>query len=400
MADRLTGNIVALKRVLVAASDLQFASQATSSDPLLALALEFRTLAGLRHPHIMGVLDYGFTDFEGRHRQPYFTMPVIDSAQTLTQVAADLDTSGKVRLLVEMLQALAYLHRRSILHRDLKPANLLVTADGFVQVIDFGLALAQAQSSINLHAGTVGTLAYMAPELLMETPASIASDLYGVGVIAYEVFVGQHPFAARNIGTLVNGILHDTPDTSSAGGVQAVVRRRLARVPSDTQNALKLAAVAGRQLDLDMMRLLSGYELDAWLTACASASVLELVEDRWRFSHDKLREMLLADLTEVERPLLHRQVAEALEAIYPDQPDQAMTLAYHWHEAGVPTREVGYVLQVGDQAYSYGNNGQAVEFLRRGLALWNSSPPGIQAQRTLYEIQLEPVMHFVDLSSG
>ena len=100
VADHLTGHIVALKRVLIAPTDLQFASQAASSDPLLALALEFRTLASLRHPHIMGVLDYGFTAFEGAHHQPYFTMPLLDDAHTLTDAATSLDIGGKIRLLV------------------------------------------------------------------------------------------------------------------------------------------------------------------------------------------------------------------------------------------------------------------------------------------------------------
>ncbi|HEX2621091.1 MAG TPA: protein kinase, partial [Phototrophicaceae bacterium] len=113
--DRLTGQTVALKRVTVADDQLHFASRRNDQDIRLALAQEFRTLAGLRHPHIVSVLDYGFDE----QRQPYFTMQLIEEAKTLTEYAAEMDTVDKVRVLNEMLQALAYLHRRGIIHHDL-----------------------------------------------------------------------------------------------------------------------------------------------------------------------------------------------------------------------------------------------------------------------------------------
>lgn len=83
--DRLTRETVALKQVTVPAGHLQFAT--TSTDPTLALALEFRTLAGLRHPHIVAVLDYGFDS----QRYPYYTMQLIEHAQSLTDYGQALD---------------------------------------------------------------------------------------------------------------------------------------------------------------------------------------------------------------------------------------------------------------------------------------------------------------------
>ena len=92
-----------------------------------------------------------------------------------------------------MLEALVYLHRRSIIHRDLKPDNVLVTQDGVVKVMDFGLAL-QLDAPERVSPRIAGTLAYMAPELFTGSPASIASDLYAVGVIAYESFSEDDTF--------------------------------------------------------------------------------------------------------------------------------------------------------------------------------------------------------------
>lgn len=103
------------------------------------LAEEFRTLATLRHPHVVSVLDYGF-DACG---QPFYTMELLRSAQPIVQWAAARSLSEKAELLLQLLDALAYLHRRGILHRDLSANNvLIVSADGeaVVKVVDFGLA--------------------------------------------------------------------------------------------------------------------------------------------------------------------------------------------------------------------------------------------------------------------
>lgn len=105
--DRLTGEMVALKRVQIAPeksvddSDMNF---------LTALALEFRTLAGLRHPHIIRVIDYGFI-LEENSQQPYFTMEYLPDATRLTDAAIDQAPEIQLRMLTEMLMALDYLHR-------------------------------------------------------------------------------------------------------------------------------------------------------------------------------------------------------------------------------------------------------------------------------------------------
>jgi eukaryotic-like serine/threonine-protein kinase len=140
--DRLTGETIALKQVRVASSDLQFASKNSENDGAMAIAMEFRVLAGLRHPHIVAVLDYGF---DAQHF-PFYTMQLLRDGKPVTDYGLMLDSAGKVHLLVDMLQAVAYLHRRRIIHRDLKPGNVLVTPDGIVRVMDFGLALPTDQS--------------------------------------------------------------------------------------------------------------------------------------------------------------------------------------------------------------------------------------------------------------
>ena len=204
--DPLEQITIALKRVNRPINQLQFNSKASFGDERVAMVQEFRTLASLLHPNIISVLDYGFDD----KQNPFFTMDLLDNASTILAYGQDKSEPEKVMLLVQTLQALIYLHRRDILHRDLKPANVLVTEQGIVKVLDFGLSAKSERAS-----GTAGTLAYMAPEVLREQPISRATDLYSVGMIAYELFIGKYPFKARNPMRLVREIVQTMPDLSS-----------------------------------------------------------------------------------------------------------------------------------------------------------------------------------------
>ncbi len=233
--DRLNGDLVALKQVKLMPTQMEFATLMMVDDTdesLYLLAQEFRTLASLRHPHIVSVLDYGFD----ADRQAYYTMQYIDEAQDITDYAQSLALPEKVTLLIAALQALSYLHRRDIVHRDVKPANVLVNPAGVVKVLDFGLALDQNQrlTTPEQPGKLVGTLAYMAPELLRGRPATIASDLYAVGVMAYEMLTGRYPYDASSTGNLVHEIVNIYPDLSLLpSGLNAVIGRLLAKDPDD-----------------------------------------------------------------------------------------------------------------------------------------------------------------------
>ena len=151
----------------------------------MAIANEFRTLASLRHPHIISVLDYGF-DAEGA---PFFTMELLPDAQPFTLGASLRDPAVIIEHTAQLFSALGYLHRHGILHRDIKPSNVLL-ARGRVKVLDFGVA-----THASLVHDVAGTLEYMAPELLLGEHPSAASDLYAVGVLLWEALTGEYPFA-------------------------------------------------------------------------------------------------------------------------------------------------------------------------------------------------------------
>lgn len=230
--DKLTNRTVALKKVTTPSKQLVFNSRHTKKDFRLALAEEFKTLASLRHPNIISVLDYGFDD----ERQPYYTMDLLENAKNILEAGQEQPLETQMDLLVQTLQALHYLHRHGILHRDLKPANVLVV-EGQVKVLDFGLA-----TNKEAEAEIAGTLPYMSPEILQGQPAGISSDLYAVGMMAYELLAGQHPFQLGDLMQLITDTLHTIPDTKILEAPQPIVdmvARQLSKLPQDRPNTAR-----------------------------------------------------------------------------------------------------------------------------------------------------------------
>lgn len=228
--DRISGNIVALKQVLTPPSQLMFGSMGDYEEERVALTREFQSLASLRHPHVIRVLDYGFDvnpHSVSTERYPYFTMDLLLQPRSILDAGRGLSVEGKVYLIIQMLQAVAYLHRRRLLHRDIKPHNVMVV-DEYVYVLDFGLAVDYEQAR-----GTVGTLPYMAPEVLQGKGADKSSDLYAVGVIAYELLVGHHPFDTRSMAQLVQQVLHTNPDFEPLETIQFTRARSTDEIPVD-----------------------------------------------------------------------------------------------------------------------------------------------------------------------
>ena len=236
--DRLTQTQIAFKQVhLPHPATADKAKTKTIEQLRLALAQEFQILAGLRHPHIISVLDYGFDEAQ----RPFFTMTYLPDAQTVLQAGQNYSLEEKLELIQQLLQALAYLHRRGILHRDLKPSNILVS-DGILRILDFGLATNDTDKT-NFSGGTPF---YTPPEVWKNQPLSQAADLYTVGIIAYELLVGTHPFAPLD-STFLKRVFDAEPDLDKLDlndAAAQVIGRLLAASPEQRYQRAKEALTA------------------------------------------------------------------------------------------------------------------------------------------------------------
>lgn len=174
---------------------------------------EARSAAGLNHPNIVHVHDWGAVD------GVYFMVMEYVRGQSLRDV---LNAEGLLApataadVLLQVLAALDHAHRKGIVHRDVKPENIMLTPDGLAKVADFGLARAYADGRSTQTGMVTGTVQYLAPEQLQGEPADPRTDLYSLGVVAYELLTGRVPFDGETQMAIAYRHLRDRVPRASA----------------------------------------------------------------------------------------------------------------------------------------------------------------------------------------
>ncbi len=207
----------------------------------------------LRHPNIVACLDTGTDD-----TQPYLVMELIEGED----LAARLRRGGRLapaqaaRIALDVARALGVAHMRGIVHRDVKPGNILLAADGRAMVTDFGIARLAADAEAALPGTTLGSVHYFSPEQARGAPTTPASDVYGLGLVLFEMLTGRRAWsgattdaiALARIGAPAPAPRTDRPEVPAE--LDAVVRRALAPDPADRfEHGQALAVALERALD-------------------------------------------------------------------------------------------------------------------------------------------------------
>jgi serine/threonine-protein kinase len=258
-----------------------------AGDPATAARFEreARSLAAASHPSVVAVFDVDAGD-HAAGREPFFVMELCPGGSLATRMSGDrkLSPDELVPVLVSIADGLADLHRRGVVHRDVKPQNILFAPDR-AKLADFGLALAdehEGLSELTAPGTAVGTLSYLAPEVLAGQRASAAADVYALGVVAFVGLTGELPRPAGSMAELVAA--SQTPARRASAVAPAlgpafddVIAAALAPDPADRPDALELAT--GLTSALGRWSRDGGAERRAAATAATAATAAASLPD-------------------------------------------------------------------------------------------------------------------------
>lgn len=229
----------------------------THADRLHRFEQEARAASALNHPNIITIYEFGQTE-EG----PFMATEFIDG-HTLREKMREprLPLQEAIRVALQVADALAAAHQAGIFHRDIKPENIMIRRDGWVKVVDFGLAkLSEQLGSVSDESPTLpridtlpgvvaGTVHYMSPEQARGVAIDGSTDLFSLGIVLYEMVAGQLPFRGTTATDVVVSILHDEPPSirtrfpECPDGLDAIVAKALAKQRHERyQSAAEMAA--------------------------------------------------------------------------------------------------------------------------------------------------------------
>jgi serine/threonine-protein kinase len=243
------------------------------ADQLERFRQEARAVAKLSHPNVVAVIDAGE---DGGH--PYIVFEYVEGEtlkQRINRIGA-LEPQEALAYAIEVARGLTVAHARNMVHRDIKPQNVLIDAEGRAKLTDFGISRQLEQDGMTATGRVLGTTDYVAPEQAMGHPVDQRSDVYSLGVVLYEMLVGQVPFSADSqVGVAMKHVNEDLPDVQQrrpelSAAAAMVVERATAKDPNDRYQSV------GELID-DLSTALEVEAARAGSTTGEATSVLEAV---------------------------------------------------------------------------------------------------------------------------
>ena len=187
---------------------------------------EAKAAAALNHPNVCSVID-----LQEANGQQFIIMEYVEG-RTLHKTSPVRELSDVIAFASQIAEALQAAHNKGIVHRDVKADNIMVTPDGRIKVMDFGLAKLKGSLKLTRTSSTVGTLAYMAPEQIQGGEVDARSDLFSFGVVMFEMLTGKLPFHGDHEAALMYSIVHEEPESLGKyrADVSAVLTRAVSRL--------------------------------------------------------------------------------------------------------------------------------------------------------------------------
>jgi serine/threonine protein kinase/tetratricopeptide (TPR) repeat protein len=208
----------------------------TDEDAIKRFVHEAKAASSLNHSNIGVIHEIGRTD-DG---QTFIVMACYDGETLRERIdRGGIALEGALDIALQIAAGLAKAHEKEIVHRDIKPSNILVTGDGEVKIIDFGLAKLAGKTRLTREDSTVGTAAYMSPEQARGEDVDHRSDIFSLGVILYEMLAGTPPFRGEHEAALLYEIVHEEPEPLSGtervipAELQLIVDRALMKDPGN-----------------------------------------------------------------------------------------------------------------------------------------------------------------------